>query len=247
MKPETLTNCGHRGGDMYEALVCPGCERTRTAYIRELEAVVEAARSVDAWFGNCPAAYADIGGELTRDTFLSLRERLVVLDGKELTPNQTRRALGCPKVEGLSQGCETMSSFGLCQGMAGQARKVFPHTTPTGHTYQEPTNFKELSEWQMNRLQGTIECWDDAELPPEETPAMFRIAWNTAVEATERLRELEAVAAAARAYHDPESCYVCSVPSPIDGRAGRLRCRLAVSLATLDASQRGEATEGDSE
>lgn len=62
------------------------------------------------------------------------------------------------------------------------------------------------------------------------------------------IRELEAVAEAARAYHDPESCYVCSVPSPIDGRAGRLRCRLAVSLATLDASQRGgEATDDELE
>jgi hypothetical protein len=65
--------------------------------------------------------------------------------------------------------------------------KTFPHTTPTGHTYHEPTDWKQLCEWSMNRAQGSIECWDDAELPPDETPAMFTIAWNTAVRAREAL------------------------------------------------------------
>jgi hypothetical protein len=75
------------------------------------------------------------------------------------------------------------------RGIAEAAReqKTFPHTTPTGHTYTEPTDFKELSEWVMNRAQGSMECWDDAELPPDETPAMFTIAWNTAVRAREAL------------------------------------------------------------
>jgi hypothetical protein len=84
-------------------------------------------------------------------------------------------------------------------------KKNFPHTTPTGHTYNEPTDFKELSEWVMNRAQGSIECWDDAELPPDETPAMFTIAWNTALRATEQnaelvreARELRGIAEAAR-------------------------------------------------
>jgi hypothetical protein len=72
-----------------------------------------------------------------------------------------------------------------------QRQKTFPHTTPTGHTYHEPTDWKQLCEWSMNRAQGSIECWDDAELPPDETPAMFTIAWNTAVRATEALESAE--------------------------------------------------------
>jgi hypothetical protein len=72
-----------------------------------------------------------------------------------------------------------------------QRQKTFPHTTPTGHTYHEPTDWKQLCEWSMNRAQGSIECWDDAELPPDETPAMFTIAWNTAVRAREALESAE--------------------------------------------------------
>jgi hypothetical protein len=73
-----------------------------------------------------------------------------------------------------------------------QRQKTFPHTTPTGHTYHEPTDWKQLCEWSMNRAQGWIECWDDEELPPDETPAMFTIAWNTAVRAREALEAAEA-------------------------------------------------------
>jgi hypothetical protein len=69
--------------------------------------------------------------------------------------------------------------------------KTFPHTTPTGHTYHEPTDWKQLCEWSMNRAQGSMECWDDAELPPDETPAMFTIAWNTAVRAREALEQCD--------------------------------------------------------
>ena len=54
------------------------------------------------------------------------------------------------------------------------------------------------------------------------------------------VRELRGIADAARVYHDPESCYVCSVPSPSDGRAGRLQCELALRLAEYDAGRKAK-------
>jgi hypothetical protein len=99
--------------------------------------------------------------------------------------------------------------------------KTFPHTTPTGHTYHEPTDWKQLCEWSMNRAQGSIECWDDAELPPDETPAMFTIAWNTAVRATEALESAEK---ALWHHHetmgletDPEHCWLCQDAGVVSG------------------------------
>ena len=72
--------------------------------------------------------------------------------------------------------------------------KTFPYTTPSGHTYEQPTDYRSLSNRVLDWQQSIIECWDEAECPPD--PLSFResakIAWNEAVRANseiERLRE----------------------------------------------------------
>lgn len=71
--------------------------------------------------------------------------------------------------------------------------KTFPYTTPSGHTYQAPTDYKSLVNRVMDWQQSIIEQWDEDESPPD--PLAFRefavFAWNQAVRMTEEVERLE--------------------------------------------------------
>lgn len=80
--------------------------------------------------------------------------------------------------------------------------KSFPYTTPSGHTYNAPTDYASLSARMMDYLQSVIECWDEDESPPN--PLTFhefaKIAWNQAVHASEDNDRLRAELAELKRY-----------------------------------------------
>ena len=56
------------------------------------------------------------------------------------------------------------------------AQNAWPKTTPSGHTYDAPTTYKELRHQCANAAQAASEGWDDAECPPEPTWEMVGLA-----------------------------------------------------------------------
>ncbi len=68
--------------------------------------------------------------------------------------------------------------------------KTFPYTTPTGHTYAEPTTAREVGTWIMNSAQAWLEHWDEAEHPPEP-PAWVNPLWAAFVMQEELLERSE--------------------------------------------------------
>jgi len=72
--------------------------------------------------------------------------------------------------------------------------KSFPYTTPSGHIYHAPTDYRSLSARVMDYLQSVIECWDEDESPPHALAftEFAKIAWNEAVRANEEIDRLRA-------------------------------------------------------
>lgn len=52
----------------------------------------------------------------------------------------------------------------------------WPYTTPSGHTYNVPTTYEELSHLAVADLLGQFEHWDKAERPPDPTWDMLDLA-----------------------------------------------------------------------
>ena len=66
--------------------------------------------------------------------------------------------------------------------------KSLPYTTPSGFTYRMPTDWKSLESIMMNYLQAFLECWDEAECPPNplEIPEVSKLTWNLLVQMKEK-------------------------------------------------------------
>ena len=52
----------------------------------------------------------------------------------------------------------------------------WPKTTPEGHLYVAPTTYAELCSRHTDAAQASVECWVDAECPPEPTWEMVGLA-----------------------------------------------------------------------
>ena len=55
-------------------------------------------------------------------------------------------------------------------------RHEWPKTTPSGFTYERPTTHAALEHMIDHMAQSEIECWDEAERPPEPVWEMIGIA-----------------------------------------------------------------------
>lgn len=67
------------------------------------------------------------------------------------------------------------------QGLVAEVERLtalhaWPKTTPTGHTYTAPTTYAELRSRHADAAQASVECWADAECPPEPTWEMVGLA-----------------------------------------------------------------------
>lgn len=56
------------------------------------------------------------------------------------------------------------------------AMHKWPKTTPSGHVYVAPTTYDELCSRHTDAAQASVECWVDAECPPEPTWEMVGLA-----------------------------------------------------------------------
>ncbi|MGQ5692113.1 hypothetical protein ACSVIA_20380 [Rhodococcus erythropolis] len=74
-------------------------------------------------------------------------------------------------------------------------RHEWPKTTPTGHTYERPTTYVELVRMSGHMVQGEIECWEAAELPPEPVWEMVGIAQQEVERERSRAEKAEATIA----------------------------------------------------
>lgn len=67
---------------------------------------------------------------------------------------------------------------------------AWPYTTPSGHTYVEPTTCAEIQERVNDWCQAHFESWDEAERPPQPTWDMIGICLHEIL----RLRTLASLA-----------------------------------------------------
>ncbi|AKJ72150.1 hypothetical protein GMA1_53 [Gordonia phage GMA1] len=76
----------------------------------------------------------------------------------------------------------------------------WPKTTPEGHLYVAPTTYAELCSRHTDAAQASVECWVDAECPPEPTWEMVGLAHREVERLTaERAERDQAIAAHQRA------------------------------------------------
>lgn len=70
-------------------------------------------------------------------------------------------------------------------------RHEWPKTTPTGFTYERPTNYANLERMIGHMVQSEIEGWDEAERPPEPVWEMVGIAQQEVRRLSRKMAELE--------------------------------------------------------
>jgi len=71
-------------------------------------------------------------------------------------------------------------------------RHEWPKTTPSGFTYERPTTYAALEHMIGHMVQSEIECWDEAERPPEPVWEMVGIAQQEVQSLIVRVAALEA-------------------------------------------------------
>lgn len=72
------------------------------------------------------------------------------------------------------------------------ARNTWPYTTPSGHTYEAPTTYADVSGRAADMMQATIESWPEAEHPPEPSWEMVGICQSRVIELTREKDVLKA-------------------------------------------------------
>lgn len=83
------------------------------------------------------------------------------------------------------------AAFKLVVEQHPNGRREWPKTTPTGFTYERPTTYAELEHMIGHMVQSEIECWDEAERPPEPVWEMVGIAQQEVNRVAGRVAELE--------------------------------------------------------
>lgn len=83
------------------------------------------------------------------------------------------------------------AAFKLVVEQHTKGRHEWPKTTPTGFTYERPTTYAELEHMIGHMVQSEIECWDEAERPPEPVWEMIGIAQQEVNRMAGRVTELE--------------------------------------------------------
>ena len=84
------------------------------------------------------------------------------------------------------------AAFKLVVEQHTKGRHEWPKTTPTGFTYELPTTYAALEHMIAHMAQSEIECWNEAERPPEPVWEMVGVAQQEVQRLIVRVAELEA-------------------------------------------------------
>lgn len=83
---------------------------------------------------------------------------------------------GVRGADSLLYRAERERDAAVARAEQAEKRRMWPKTTPTGHTYVEPRTYEGLCHEHDNAAQAAVECWEVDECPPEPTWEMVGIA-----------------------------------------------------------------------